>query len=310
MAPTGPLTLAFIGFNEAGQALGGGLIEAGAKRIVAYDLRFDGADSADLLARTRALGAEAATSLEDAVAKADVIVSTVTAGAAVAVARDVAGFIQEGQVFLDLNSISPTEKRAGAAVIESAGGTYVEGAVVSPVGPHGHKVPILFAGAAAGVLAERLKPFGMQIEVVGTEISTASAIKMCRSIVIKGLEALTVECLATARAYGVEDRVTASLDQVFADMNWRERSAYMLRRVRAHGARRAEEMRCAAETVRAIGIEPVMSEATAARQQSVADLGLDPAGAGDPDGGDLLDALVNAGMDDRLTRTKPRDIPA
>ena len=289
-----PLTFAFLGFSEAGQALGGGLVEAGAKRVVAYDLRFGDSDGADLMTRTRALGVEAAASAEDAMVKADVIVSTVTAGAAVAVAREASGFIQEGQVFLDLNSISPEEKRAGAALVENAGGTYVEGAVVSPVGPHGHKVPILLAGAAAGRLAERLKPFGMQVEVVGTEIGIASAIKMCRSIIIKGLEALTVECLSTARAYGVEDHVISSLDKVHPGMNWPERTAYMLGRVRAHGARRAEEMRCAAETVRAVGLEPVMSEATAARQQSVADLGLDS------DDVDLLDALISDGREKPL----------
>jgi 3-hydroxyisobutyrate dehydrogenase-like beta-hydroxyacid dehydrogenase len=135
----------------------------------------------------------------------------------------------------------------------------------------------------------------MNMEVVGPEIGIASAIKMCRSIVVKGLEALAVECLATARAYGVEERVTASLDQAFPGLNWPDASAYMIGRVIAHGTRRAEEMRRAAATVRAIGLEPVMSEAIAARQQSVADLGLDAAGASDPHAGNPVDALIAPG---------------
>jgi len=289
------VTFAFIGFGEAGQALGGGLSEASAKSVAAYDARFDGGDDSELVARARALGVEVTATAKDAATGADVIVSTVTAGAAVAVAREVAGFIGRGQVFLDLNSVSPDEKRAGAALVEAAGGTYVEGAVMSPVGPLGHRVPILFAGAGAAALARRLEPFGMKIEVVGPKIGVASAIKMCRSIILKGLEALTVECLVSARAYGVEDRVAASLDQAFPGLDWPERSRYMLGRVLAHGARRAEEMRCAAETVRAIGLEPIMCEATAARQQWVADLGLDPASARDPNTGDPVGALVDAG---------------
>ncbi len=292
------VAFAFIGFSEAGQAIGGGLIEAGAKRVAAYDLRFDGGDGADLMARARALGVEVAATAEDAAAGADIIVSTVTAGATVAVAQQVAGFIDPGQVFLDLNSVSPNQKRAGATLVEAAGGTYVEGAVVSPVGPFGHAVPILFAGAAAAALAERLGPLGMRIEVVGPKIGVASAIKMCRSIVLKGLEALTIECLVTAGAYGIEDRVIASLDQAFPGLDWPSRSEYMLGRVLAHGARRAEEMHCAAETVRAIGLEPIMCEATAARQQWVADLGLDLASTGGSRAGDLVRALIDSG---RLT---------
>jgi len=283
-------SLAFIGFSEAGQAIGGGLVGAGARRVAAYDLRF--ADGDGPVAAARALGVEAAASLEDAVAGVEIIVSTVTAGAATAVSREVAGCIQRCQVYLDLNSISPGEKRAGAALIEAAGGVYVEGAVVSPVAPHGHRVPILVAGPAAATLAARLEPLGMRIEIVGAEIGVASAIKMCRSIMIKGLEALTVECLVTAHAYGVEDRVIESLDKVYPGMNWRERTTYMLRRVLGHGARRAEEMHCAAETTRAIGLEPIMSEATAARQQSVADLGR--GAAEDPDLATLADALIRA----------------
>ena len=290
-----PLTFAFIGFSEAGQALGGGLVKAGAGRVAAYDLCFDGAEGAELMARAKALGVEAAACAKDAAAEADVIVSTVTAAAAVAVAQEAAGFIGRGQVFLDLNSVSPKQKRACAAAIEAAGGSYVEGAVMSPVGSFGHTVPMLFAGAAATPLADRLRSLGMEIEVVGPDIGVASAIKMCRSIILKGLEALTVECLVTARAYGIEDRVTASLDQTLPGLNWPERSTYMLGRVLAHGARRAEEMRCAAETVRAIGLEPVMCEAAAARQQWVADLGLKPASAKGPQAGNPVDALIGAG---------------
>ncbi len=287
--------IAFLGFSELGQALGRGLLEAGALSVSAYDLRFDDEGAGpELKAKAAELGVAAAESAAAAARGADIIVSAVTASAALAVANEAARFIKPGQFFLDLNSISPMDKQAGAKVIDAAGGRYVEGAVMSPVAAFGHRVPMVFGGRAAARLAELLRPLGMRIEVAGSEIGEASATKMCRSIIMKGLEALAVECLVTARHYGVEDQVIASLDQSFPAVDWRERSAYMLGRVLAHGARRAEEMRCAAETVRGAGIEPLMTEAIARRQQWVADLGAAPAPAPVGELGDLIAALTTA----------------
>ena len=131
---------------------------------------------------------------------------------------------------------------------------------------------MLFAGPSAERLAGQLQLFGMNVEVAGAEVGVASAVKMCRSIVMKGMEALAVESLLTAHLYGVEERVLASLERTFPSLGWRERSDYMIGRVLAHGARRAEEMRCAAETVRAVGLDPIMADAIARRQRWVADL--------------------------------------
>lgn len=287
-------SFAFIGFSEAGQAIGGGLHAAGA-RVAAYDLRFkDAAAAPALKARAAALGVETCSSAKEAAAGAEIIVSAVTAGAALAVAGEVASFIARGQVFLDINSISPDDKRAGAAVIEAAGAAYVEAAVISPVGALGHRVPMLLGGKGAEALARRLRPLGMDVEVVGDEVGAASAIKMCRSIVMKGLEALTVECLMTARHFGVAERVLASLEESFPGFGWESRAAYMLGRMIAHGGRRAEEMRAAAATVRSAGLAPLMAEATAGRQQWVADLDLAPDAAVAEGALARIDALLAA----------------
>lgn len=283
--------IAFLGFSELGQALARGLIAGGAERVAVYDIRFDDPESGpELGARARELGVAAAESAEAAARGVDVIMSAVTAGAALAVARQAAGFIAPGQVFLDLNSTSPMDKQAGAEAIEAAGASYVEAAVMSPVAPHGHKVPMVFGGGAAARLADLLRPLGMEIEIAGAEIGAASATKMCRSIIIKGLEALAVECLVTARHFGVDGQVLATLDQALPSLDWRARGAYMLGRVVKHGARRAEEMGFAAETVRAAGLEPVMAEAIARRQLWVAD------NCTAPDAGAQLDDLIEALM--------------
>jgi len=125
-----------------------------------------------------------------------------------------------------------------------------------------------------------LKGFGMNATVAAEEIGTASAIKMCRSIMIKGLEAIVVESFTTARRYGVEDHVLASLHETFPTLDWEQQGAYLFSRVAQHGKRRAEEMREVAVTVREAGLEPHMAAATAERQDWVAGL-KSAAGLGD-----------------------------
>jgi 3-hydroxyisobutyrate dehydrogenase-like beta-hydroxyacid dehydrogenase len=95
---------------------------------------------------------------------------------------------------------------------------------------------------------------------------------MCRSIMIKGLEAMVIESFTTARAYGVEDAVLASLQETFPSIDWERQGAYFFQRVIEHGRRRAEEVFEVAETVRDIGLTPLSAQGTAERQAFVADL--------------------------------------
>jgi 3-hydroxyisobutyrate dehydrogenase-like beta-hydroxyacid dehydrogenase len=143
---------------------------------------------------------------------------------------------------------------------------------MAPLPPYGLKVPILLGGARAAELVALLAPAGMKFEIVADDIGTASAIKMCRSVMIKGMEALVVECLLGARHYGVEDRVLASLEETFPQMKWDERADYLVSRVVVHGRRRAAEMREVAVTIREAGLEPFMASATAECQDRISDI--------------------------------------
>ena len=116
-----------------------------------------------------------------------------------------------------------------------------------------------------------LTDWGMDAKVVSERLGVASAIKMCRSVMIKGLEALVIESYTTARAYGVEDHVLPTLAETFPSIDWPKQGAYFFSRVVQHGQRRAEEMREAANTVREAGFEPLMAAAIADKQQWVAD---------------------------------------
>ena len=115
-----------------------------------------------------------------------------------------------------------------------------------------------------------MTPFGMRLEVLpAAAIGSAAAVKMCRSIVVKGLEALMVECVLAATQFDADELVFASLNESFPGIDWKKLADYMTGRVVVHGERRAREMEEVAETLRAIGIDPIMAEATARRQDWV-----------------------------------------
>ena len=263
---------AVIGFGEAGGIFARAFAAAGAPRVATYDIKFDAADGAPSMKQAaKAVGIVAADTPAEAARDADMVLAAVTASSALDAATAATGYIAPGQLYLDINSVAPSTKREAAARIERAGGRYVEAAVMTSVPPYGIRVPMLFGGPHGRVLAERLRPLGMAIEVVEREIGYVSAVKMCRSVMIKGIEALVVEAMTAAHEYGVADQVIASLDETFPGFDWSKQAAYMAGRVVKHGKRRAEEMREAAKAVADIGLDPLLASATAERQQWVAD---------------------------------------
>ncbi len=259
--------IALIGFSEVGQAFAAGLTAAGAQ-ICACDLR---AGDAALQVVATELGIPLTASPADGGQDAGIVISAVTAGAALAVAEDAAAWLRSGQIFLDVNSTGPAEKRAGAGAIASSGAHYVEGAIMSPVAPHGHRVPMLLAGPEAAATAETLNRLGMDTTVAGADYGAASAAKMCRSIVMKGIEAIVVESMLTARAWGVDGLVLASLGETYPGIDWPDRAGYLFTRVIGHGRRRAEELRQAALVVRESGYNGTMAAAIAELQDWTAD---------------------------------------
>lgn len=258
--------IAFIGFGEAGQTISRGLLGANAARIRAYDI------AGEVLEKAKGMGIETARDHAEAVREADLVFLAVTASSSLKAAQACLPGLRKGQLFLDINSVSPQRKVDTAASVAPTGALYVDVAVMAPVAPYLHKVPCLIGGPGAQALLPRARAMGMKMDFVSAEVGQASAIKMFRSIMIKGLEALVLESMLAASEYRVEERVLASLKETFPTLDWEQLSGYMLERVVSHGKRRASEMREVAETLRGIGIEPLMAAATAARQQWLADL--------------------------------------
>jgi 3-hydroxyisobutyrate dehydrogenase-like beta-hydroxyacid dehydrogenase len=192
---------------------------------------------------------------------AGIVLSAVPGSAAVEAGRAAAPHLNAAQTYIDLNSVSPATKRA----VAPSGARFVEAAVMARVSPDAHRVPILLAGADADALATRLNAIGMRTEAVGDRVGQASANKMLRSIMIKGIEALLLECLVAARRCGIEERVLDSVSETFPGVDWREAATYHLGRIALHGARRVTEMQEVAETLRELDLEPLLADAIAHR---------------------------------------------
>ncbi|HYX66355.1 MAG TPA: DUF1932 domain-containing protein [Burkholderiales bacterium] len=269
-----PERVAFIGFGEAGQTISRGLLAANAARIVAYDILFAASPPSAPQQAAQGMGVAIARDHVAAVRDADIVFLAVTASSSLEAALSCLPGLRENQLFLDINSVSPQRKLETAARVAKSGAAYVDVAVMAPVAPYDHKVPCLIGGPGAAALLPRAQAMGMKMELVSAEVGQASAIKMFRSIVIKGMEALMVESMLAASEYRVEERVLASLKETFPTLDWEKLSGYMIERVVSHGKRRAAEMREVAETLKGIGIEPLMAAATAERQQWVAELGV------------------------------------
>jgi len=269
-------TIGLLGFGEAGFHLTRGLRRAGAPPLVAFDIKAPHGTEDDRI-RTRA--AETSTRLvETPRALADnahVILSVVTAASARDAASSLAADLTTDHLYVDLNSVSPATKQQIAAVIGGGVGRFVEGAIMAPISSADHQVPILLNGAAAPELVKVLSSYRMRLDVMDGAIGAAAAVKMCRSIVIKGMEALMVECALAAGEHGAADRVYESLAETYPGMDWRKIARYMIGRVLEHGERRAHEMEEVAEMLRAAGIDPLMAEATARRQDWEATLRAD-----------------------------------
>jgi len=267
------MRIGLIGYGEVGKIFAQALVEHGVTWVGAYDILLKGEATAPAMrAHAERAGVNALDSMAALLDRADAVISAVTASQTLAVANEAATAIRSGTWFLDVNSASPGTKSAAAGAIDGAGGRYVESAMMTSVPPYGIRVPMLLGGPHASEAAKLLGPLGFSMEVASAEIGVASAIKMCRSVFIKGFEAIVIESFTTARRYGVEAHVLASLAETFPAIDWEQQGAYVFGRVARHGRRRAEEMREAAVTVREADLDPYLAAASAERQDMVARL--------------------------------------
>ena len=268
------LRIGLLGFGEVGQRFAADLRAADPKRAIAtFDLLLHQAAAGEGMRRHASTQrVELAVDAIALAAASDVIFSAVTAEQTLAAARTLGAHPLKNAWVIDLNSAAPQTKIEAAALVAAAGGRYVEAAVMTSVPPHGIRVPMLLGGAHAAAAGQVLGELGFAAEVVSVDLGVASAIKLCRSVIIKGLESLVVESFSAARKLGVEQQVLASLKETYPQFDWEKQGDYLFSRVIQHGKRRSEEMRASAQMIDASGVGGVMAAATAQRQAGVAAL--------------------------------------
>ena len=269
-------SVAFIGFGEAGLAIAETLAASGrADGMRAYDIKLDDRDGgAAMRARIEDAGLTACATAKEAVEGAEIVICVVTADQAAKAAGTAARHLAAGALWLDMNSCAPGTKQIAAGPVNAAGGTYVDVAVMAPITPRGHETAMLAASAEADSVAARLAEAGLAPRFVGSDIGRASTIKMLRSVMVKGMEALTVECFRAAVRAGVADEVANSLDASESGLGWAAQTAYNMERMTAHGIRRAAEMREVAKTLRDFNVAPAMTTGTIAWEEEMGNLDL------------------------------------
>ncbi len=298
--------ISFIGFGEAGQAMAEGLRDEGVAPIAAFDILFQKASGGLLIEAAKAIGVRIASSAADVVKDAEsvtdaqIVIAAVTAASSYEAAQSVAAHLKGSPFYLDVNSVSPGRKRKTAKLLGDKA-RYVDVAIVSAIHPARHKSPMMLSGPFAKEAEPLLGSLGMKTQIVGDKVGEAAAIKMVRSVMIKGIEALTAECFLAATRAGVVDQVAASMKNNYPTLDWNKISEYNIERMASHGIRRAAEMREVAETLRELGIEPLMTTGTIERQQQLGELGRKPAikDAVTKSRDEMLEAI------DAATKTKP-----
>jgi len=259
--------ICLLGFGEVGQVMAADIGASSAVALAAHDKLFSDPASIPSQAADRFPGVERVSAASRAAVDCQLVISAVTAEENLRSAEAIVPGLEPDAWFLDLNSTAPDTKRRVAEVVEAAGGRYLEAAVMAPIEPKRLAVPVLLGGPHA----EAFQPIALSLGLEGavfysSKLGAAAATKMCRSVIVKGLEALVTESLLAARHYGVEENVLGSLSNLFSGEDWPELARYLISRSLEHGSRRAAEMREVAKTVEDAGIAPWMSRACAERQ--------------------------------------------
>ncbi len=270
------MRIAFLGFGEAARAFHDSLASTldGAE-FLAYDLLVENAGEMRDAMTSR--GVRPAASVAE-LADAEWIFSAVTADQSLQAAQAIAPYLGQGALFIDINSVSPGRKRETASLINESGAGYLDMAVMAPVHPKGHATPVLIAGRPASAVLQPLKSLGFDADVAGEEPGAATAIKMVRSVFVKGLEAITVEALLAAEASGCFDEILSSLSRSFPGLDWTRFPDYQFERTMRHGSRRAAEMRESGATLDALGLNGGIAREIALVQDAMAASAVAPSG--------------------------------
>ena len=290
-------TIGLIGFGEAGASIAGGLVEAGVE-VVATDVRLASDAGGALRAQADDLGVVLVEDAASVAGRCQVILSFVTSSAAIPVAESLAPHLGGEHLVVDANSTSPARVQEVGRTLEGSGAAVCDVAVMSAVPPHRHRVPMLASGPGAQRFVDL--EAGFNVRLVEGGMGAASAIKMLRSSLIKGLEALLLEFGLAARTFGATGEVLRSITGTLPSEDWEELMGYLLTRTVKHAARRGHELEEVADMFRTSGVEPLVASAAARRLLAAGELDVaDQVPDGETGYDQLLEIIAAAGEEPR-----------
>ncbi|MGD1066073.1 MAG: DUF1932 domain-containing protein [Vulcanimicrobiaceae bacterium] len=267
--------LGIVGYGEVGDGIGSGLRGEGLEHVVAYDIAaFEGPFSELIRSRAERAGVTLVHSPRELAEKADYLIVAVPGSECVVAAEQIAGDLGERHVYVDIGSATPAVKRRVGETLRRSGARVGDGGIMSSPLDHGYRVIIKASGPAAQTFRDVFVPWGMRIEAVSPTLGDGSGIKIVRSIVMKGMEALLVECALCSARHGIQDLVFDSIAETMDARPYRESIEFLLRTDVIHAERRAEEAAMSAEACEEVGLEPFMTRRTSEMLQRVADMRL------------------------------------
>lgn len=275
------MDIVFIGFGEAAYHLSKGLRTSGDLQIGAFDANL----SPVVRQRADEHHVTLFDSLETACHGARFVVCLTSASSALGIAQKVLPLLVAGQTYVDMNSAAPSVKQAIDQLPRAAGVGFCDSAVMGTVPGNNHRVPMLLAGDGAAAFAAAFSPRGMQLTVLDAEAGAASAIKMLKSVVMKGLPQLLLEAFQAGEKFGVLDTLVASLGDSLNGKTIEQLANTFTARTLIHAKRRSAEMDDAVATLEAAGVDASMTRATQGQLDKLA--ATDWASLLGPDGSDM-----------------------
>lgn len=283
-----------LGFGEAGVRFAKDLSAAGLTGIVAYSRSGSKAQPGDALhTEAAAAGVELVKTLRALCKGTDVIIALTPGKAAVAAAKKISRHLKPDQIYVDMSSAAVKTMEDIAQLLDGKA-RFVDAAIMSPVPLNGIKALIGASGADAEAFRALVAPYGMNVKVVGAKPGGASAMKLIRSVCMKGLSAVLMESLEAAQRYGVLEATAADIAGSFDERPFAQNMKRYVCGTAVHAERRIHEMADVLALLNSLGSSTRMTKATRAKLVDVTKMGLrEKFNAREPDTvAEVMEAIV------------------
>ena len=266
------MRLGFIRFGEVSYELSRGFKSEGLTGIVAYEpLRDDPKYGPLVRERSASAAVELLPTPADVVRASDVIIAAVPGSRALQAAESVIAALDGNKIYADVSTSSPTTKAKIAELLAPTGAGFVDGALMGGLTQQRHKVPTLISGSGADRFIEQMAPSNMNLSKVSDKAGDAIAVKLVRSVYMKGIATLQMEMLEAAYKLQVQDLVIPSIAGSVENKRFMDLMNFLVPASAIHAERQTHEMADCMVMLEDLGIRPTMTEATMKKLKWLAD---------------------------------------